>query len=173
MTNILFVRGIACINYSGPMWPFADRVWRSEAVGEDTYPSLRQPWQQLRQADQVERGAREDEQPIDVRQATELHFADPRDRLQPAERRLDARAGMLTLRVARMPRRAGVDRTAARAREILCHVWRRPQLARQVNKLPDVIRLVGPHRATAIGSPLPLRVQHQHARVALRRPTPL
>src|SRR4030095_14562037 len=161
MTSIVYVRRIVCSNYREPVWPFADRVWRWDAAREDTSASLRPLRQQLRQSDQIERGAREDEQPVDLRQAPEFHFADPGDRLQPAECRFDARTDMLTLRVARMARRARVARTAARSAQMRGRGARSSHPAVQVNNLPHVIRLIGPHRATATRGPLPLRVQHQ------------
>src|SRR4029450_13314350 len=102
MTSIVYVRRIVCSNYREPVWPFADRVWRSDAAREDTSGSLRPLGRQLRRSDQIDRGAREDDQPVDLRQAPEFHFADPGDRLQPAECRFDGRTDMLTLRVARL-----------------------------------------------------------------------
>src|SRR5215203_2403551 len=66
----------------------------------DTSPSSGGPGQQLRQPDQIESGAREHEEPVDLRQSPQFDFPDPRDRFQPAERRFDAGPRMLTLPVA-------------------------------------------------------------------------
>src|SRR2546427_13304745 len=57
--------------------------------------SLRGSRQQLRQANQVERRAREDEAPVHVREAAQLDFADPGDGLQPPKRGFDARPRVL------------------------------------------------------------------------------
>src|SRR6516164_3036702 len=84
---------------------------------------------QLGQSDQVVGGAREDHQPLDVRETAEFHLAQPADRFQPAERRLDAGSGVLTHRVARVPRHAAVDRTAAWPIQILRNMGRAAQLA--------------------------------------------
>ena len=90
--------------------------------------------QQLGQPQEIERGAREHEEPVDLRQAAQLHLPHPGDRLQPAEGRLDARPRVLTLRVARMPGRAAVNRTAAAPREVLRDVRRGVELAHQVDE---------------------------------------
>lgn len=81
-------------------------------------------------------------EPMDVRQATEFDLPKPRDRFQPAERRLDARPGVLTLGVAGMTRRPLIDRAAARARRVLRDMRREPQLARIADKFARVEALV-------------------------------
>ena len=91
---------------------------------ETRRPSSCRSRQQLGQADQVERRAGEDEEPVDVREAAQFDFAHPGDGLQPPERRFDARPRVLTLRVARVPGRAPIDRAAAAPREVLRHVRR-------------------------------------------------
>ena len=132
----------------------------TERSRADTSPSSRRLCQQLRQANAVERGACEDEEPIDVGQTTQFDFADPRDGFQPAERRFDPRPRMLTHRIAHVSCRPAVDRATARTREILRYVRGGPQLAREVDEFAHVIRLVGANGAAAARGPLPLRVPH-------------
>ena len=50
---------------------------RCGAVDEDTSP-YSHTWQQLGQPQEIERGAREHHQPVDLRQATQLHLPQPR-----------------------------------------------------------------------------------------------
>ena len=136
----------------------------------DTSPASRRSRQQFRQPNQIERRTREYEQPVHLREAAQFHLAHPRDRFQRAERRFDARSGMLTHRVARMPRRATVNRAPAGPLEILCDVWGAPQFAHDVNEFADVVGLIRADRPSSPRRALPLRVQHQHARISLRAP---
>src|SRR6516162_11295128 len=104
------------MNGFGEVFPVA--LLTPAQPNEDTSPPSCGPRQQFRQSDQIERGAREHKQPLDVRQAAELNLPNPGDRFQPPKRGLDARPGMLTHRVARVPRRARIDRTPTPPLEI-------------------------------------------------------
>ena len=72
-----------------------------------------------------------------------------------------------------MPRRATVNRALAGPLEILCDVWGAPQLAHDVNEFADVVGLIRADRPSSPRRALPLRVQHQHARISLRAPVGL
>ena len=87
----------------------------------------------------VERGAGEDEERVDGREAAQLHLPEPGNRLQPRKRALNARPRMLTHRVARMSRGASIDRAPAGSGVVLCDVWRRVDLAHLVNEISRVI----------------------------------
>ena len=116
---------------------------RREA-GTDTERSSRGPREELGQADQIERGTREHQEPVDVRQPAELDLAHPGDGLQPPERGFDARPRMLTLRIPDVTGRAAVKGAAAGPLDGLGDLGRRVQLADEPDKIPDVIGLVGP-----------------------------
>ena len=73
---------------------------------------------------EIEGGAREAKEPVDLRESAQLHFPDPGDRLEPAKRRLDPWPRMQTLRVAVVPGGARVDGAAAAALQVLRHVGR-------------------------------------------------
>lgn len=106
---------------------------------KDTSPVSCGPRQQLWQPDQIERSAREDQQPVDLFQAAQFDLPSPGDRFEPTKCRFDPRPGMLTHRVARMPRGAAINRAAARSVEILRDVWRATQFARDVDEFPHVM----------------------------------
>jgi len=67
-----------------------------------------------------------------------------------------------------MPSGPAVDRATARAREILRDVRGGSQFAGHVDEVSHVICLIGPDRSATVRRPLPLRVQHQQASLALR-----
>ena len=121
---------------------------RPEAVRVNTYLGSRRPRQQLGQPNQIERGAREDQQPIHVRQPTQFHLADPGDRLQPPERGLNPWSRVLALGVPVVPCGPRIDRTAAAPRRILRDVRRETEVTRKTDKVVDVIPFVGPDGAT-------------------------
>src|SRR3954466_9745954 len=79
-------------------------------VNEDMSPSSCGPREQFGQPDQIEGGAREHHEPVDLREPPEFDLADPADGVQPAERGFDAWSSMLTLGVTPVPGRAGIDR---------------------------------------------------------------
>src|SRR5215467_12537060 len=108
---------------------------RSMRVSDETSPSLCGLRQQFRQPDQIERGAGKYHEPVDLRQAAEFDLAHPADRFQPAERRFDPGPSVLTRGVARVPRRASIDRAPAPSRQILGDMWRAPELTRDIDKL--------------------------------------
>src|SRR5688500_17906176 len=87
-----------------------ERAGRLRAAGRrpngETSPSSGGPGQQFLQPDQIDGGAREDEEPVDLWQPAQFHLAHPGYGLQPPERRFDPRSRMLTLRVAVMTRGA-------------------------------------------------------------------
>src|SRR4051812_19771543 len=66
----------------------------------------------------VERGAGEHEEGIDRREAAQLHLAQAGNGLELRKRALDAGPRMLTHRVARMARRAAIDRAPAASRVV-------------------------------------------------------
>jgi hypothetical protein len=96
--------------------------------GETSLSSCRSR-QELGQAHQIERRTREHGEPIDIGEAPQLEFANPRHRLQPTERRLHARARVLAHRLPVVPHGAAVNRTAARPREALSDVRSSPTRA--------------------------------------------
>src|ERR1700730_13994983 len=112
--------------------------------GEDTSPVSCRSRQQLGQPDQIESRTREHEEPIHLLEAAEFDLSHPGDRLQPTKGGLDARARVLTHRIALMPGRAFIDRAATGSREILGDVRGGAQLARHVDELPHVIAFVAP-----------------------------
>src|ERR1700686_3682212 len=83
-----------------------------DGLGGDTSPVSCRTRQQLRQPDQIESRAGEDEQPVNLLETAKLDLPHPGNRLQPAKRGFDARASVLTHRVARMPGRARINRAA-------------------------------------------------------------
>ena len=85
------------------------------------------------------------------------------DRLQPTKRRFDSRARVLTHRVARMPSRAGIDRAAARSRQVLGDMRGGAQLARHINKLAHVVVLIASNGSATPRRTFPLRMQHQQS----------
>src|SRR5215207_9506266 len=86
------------------------RPWRGPAP----WPSARLR-DQLRQPHQIVGGSRERERPSDAVAAAKPGLLLPGDRLDPAERLLDALADALADGVAAMPGRAPVDRRASAA----------------------------------------------------------
>ena len=98
---------------SRPTWPKSDAS-----------PASCRSRQQFRQPDQIGRRACKHEQPVHLLEAAQFDFAHPRDRFQPAKRRFDARPGLLTHRVARMPRRATVNSVPAGPLKVLGDVLR-------------------------------------------------
>ena len=107
--------------------------------------------QQLGQPDQIERGTREHEEPVDLGQPPQLDLPHPGDGLQPAKGRFDARPRMLTLRVAVMTRRARVDGAAATPRHVLSDVRRGVQLAHQPDEIAHIVRLSYLSRNNRVG----------------------
>src|SRR5687767_15744838 len=112
----------------------SSRFAARRSVGKETSPASCRIRKQLGESDQVEGGACEYEEPVDLGQAAQLDLPHPRDRFQPPEGWFDTRAGVLTLRVASMSSGAPIDRAPARPREILRHVRGGLQLAHQVHE---------------------------------------
>src|SRR5205809_5573392 len=121
---------------------------------------------QFRQSQDVERSAREHEQPVHVGQSPQFHLAHPGDGFQPPEGRFNSRSRVLTLRVAVVSCRAGIDRTTTASRWVLRDVRRDAQVAGEADEIVDVISLVGPDRPTLPLFPRYLRVQPPQASLA-------
>ena len=97
----------------------------------------------------IERRAGEDEERIDGREAAQFHFAQASNGLEPRKGSLDARPRMLTHRVARVSRRAGIDRAPTASGVVLRDVRGYVDFAHLLDEVDGVIRFVGPNRAAA------------------------
>src|ERR1700720_3217794 len=91
-------------------------LWRRQASCRDRHERDEPP--------QIEGRTRKAKEPVDLREAAQLHFPNPGDRLEPPKRRLDPCPRMQALRVAVVPGGARVDGTAATALQVLRHMGR-------------------------------------------------
>src|SRR6516164_3581183 len=98
----------------------------------------------------IERRAGEDEERIDGREAAQFHFAQASNGLEPRKGSLDARPRMLTHRVARVSRRAGIDRAPTASGVVLRDVRGYVDFAHLLDEVDGVIRFVGPHCALSL-----------------------
>src|SRR5581483_8024724 len=127
--------------FSGSLLSVARLCEGAERPSGDTWPSSCRSRQQLGPSNQIVGRAREDEEPIDLRQPAQLELAHPGDRLQPPEGRLDAGARVLTHRIALMAGGAAVDAAAPPSRQVLGDRWRGVQLPHQTHEVERVVRL--------------------------------
>ena len=131
--------------------------------------SLRGSGEQFGESQQVERRTRKEEERVDLREASEFHFAQQPDGLHPSEGRLDARPRVQALLVPDVARGAVVNRTPAAARVILTHMRRRPEGTQVVHTAVRVVAFVGSHRDPTARPARGLLQDQQRGGIALRR----
>ena len=122
--------------------------------------------QQIPHPHQVVRRRRKGEYPPHLVNPAMSHLAHQGDRLQPAEALRDPL--LLTDRVPGVARGPLINRAAAGALHVLCHVRRDPDIPALRDKVFRVVRFVGAHRDALVpGQPF----QHHQRRIPFRRAT--
>src|SRR5246127_826981 len=106
--------------------------------------------QQLRDANKIVGGRRQDKEPLDQSTAAMAGFAQAADGLDPSERFFDPLAADRAETIAGMPGRAGIDRRTA-VGVILRDVGGAAAFATAGDELGRVIVLVAAHRAARLG----------------------
>jgi len=114
-----------------------------------------QPWQ----AQEVVRGAAEDEDPVDLGEAAQLHLAHRSGCLEPAEGLLHKPSAAERAGISRVPGCSPVDAGAA-SLLVLLHMHGDVQLACRGDEVLGVIGLVRAHRDPLGAALLPL-MEHQ------------
>jgi len=117
-------------------------------------------------AHQIVGRAGEGEDPIHLADSTVPQLAHQRNRLQPAEALFDSLPLSLADGIARVPRRASIDRAAATPFVVLRHVRRHPYIPALSHESLRVESLVSAHRHRLHARQL---LQHDQCRIALCR----